>query len=372
MRATTRRVTTRATRRVVALTGALGVMALVASACVPPPAPPAPAPYLDQVYDVTVTPSDQPVEFGRAPAIDANYGGLLYPGTPLQRQDPRPPLDAEGRQRLRLWIADPGDTLSLRPAVIWVHGGGFAEGIDHMYPMTVEYAAEYAKRGYVGFSVEYRIDTTFVGSPGNLVPLCIWVQANQDPNDPLWVQRRAQCERNILAAQYDVQAAVRWVRHHAAELRVNPHRIAVGGGSAGAVTAANVGFRSDDVSPYVYFTGDQPSTAASKPQAVFGASGCAYLPGSIGPGDTPSAWIHSELDAAVPYSCIAGTVTEARAAGLVAELTSYCGNQSLHARDLYLAHRAETDAQWTAFLARELGIYSGMRPHSTDPACPGF
>jgi hypothetical protein len=79
-------------------------------------------------------------------------------------------------------------------------------------------------------------------------------------------------------------------------------------------------------------------------------------------------FIHSKFDPAVPYSCVATTVTTARSKGLVAELTSYC-DESLHAENLYAAHKAATDDQWTTFLARELHIYSGMRPPSADPVC---
>jgi hypothetical protein len=70
----------------------------------------------------------------------------------------------------------------------------------------------------------------------------------------------------------------------------------------------------------------------------------------------------------VPYSCIAQTVTAARAAGDVAELTSYC-TSSLHAQALYQPNLVATDRQWTTFLARELRIYSKLRPPSTDPVC---
>jgi dienelactone hydrolase len=194
------------------------------------------------------------------------------------------------------------------------------------------------------------------------------VQDNEDPNDPVWVQRRDQCQRNILAAQYDAQAAVRWIRQHAATYHIDPNRIAVGGFSAGAVTAANLAYRGDDVGSISYFGGDDRAVAASKVQAGFGASGCEYFPDSIGPGDAPTSWIHSEFDQAVPYSCVAQTVTPARAAGLVAELTSYC-NSSLHAENLYRPNQVATDQQWTTFLARELRIYSKLRPPSADPLC---
>jgi dienelactone hydrolase len=231
---------------------------------------------------------------------------------------------------------------------------------------------EYAQRGYVGVSVEYRIDTTLIGEQrGSQRPpsLCQWVQDNQDPSDPLWVQRYEQCRRNVMAAQHDVQGAVRWLRQHASTYGIDPNRIAVGGFSAGAVTAANLAFRSDDVGDVRYFTGDNLSSASSKVQAGFGASGCEYEPTSINRGDAPTSWIHSKFDPAVPYSCISQNVTAARAVSLVAELTSYC-NDRQHADVLYNAHKPATDAQWTTFLARELHIYSGMRPPSTDPVCP--
>ena len=49
------------------------------------------------------------------------------------------------------------------------------------------------------------------------------------------------------AAKDDTQAAVRWLRANAARYRIDPTRIAVGGGSAGAVTALLVGAFSEDV-----------------------------------------------------------------------------------------------------------------------------
>jgi acetyl esterase/lipase len=346
-----------------------GVVALVAIACAPP-APPAPAPYLDMVYDATVTPKAAPVTWGAAPNIDANYGGTLYAGTPLEQPDPRPPLDANGNQPLRLWVATPVNSTANRPAVVWLHGGGFAKGVDSMYGLANGSGRDYARRGYVGFSVEYRMDTTLVVPPGGSTPtsLCQWVQDHEDPDDPVWVQRSVECRRNVQAAQQDAQAAVRWIRAHAATYGVDPNKIAVGGFSAGAVTAANVAYRAEDVGANTYFSGDTRSVAASKVGAAFGASACEYDLTSIGTGDAPTSWIHAQFDQAVPYQCIANTVTAARAAGLVAELTSYCSSGQ-HAQALYDPNKAATDVQWTTFLARELHVYSGMRQPAADPPC---
>ncbi|MBI2709303.1 MAG: alpha/beta hydrolase fold domain-containing protein [Actinobacteria bacterium] len=246
-----------------------------------------------------------------------------------------------------------------------------------MYGLAASTGFEYAQRGYVGFSVEYRTDTTLVARyAGDPRPpsLCQWVQDNQSPGDPTWEARRLQCARNIVAAQRDALAAVRWIRANAARFGVDPAKIAVGGFSAGAVTALNVAYRSNDVGATRYFAGDDLSPIASRAQAALAASGCLYsFDGGpltdIGAGDAPISAIHSKGDPAVPYSCIAATVTTARAKGLVAELSSYC-TSSLHANKLYDATKQATDEQWTTFLARELPLYTGMRPPSTDPVCP--
>jgi acetyl esterase/lipase len=360
-------------RRIVLCAAAL---ALAALACVPPDPGPTGL-YLGAQPDIhpVVTPKSQPVTWGAAPAIDANYGGTLYAGTALETSDPRPALLPGGLEPLRLWVADPHNGLTNRPAIVWLHGGGFAVGIDSMWGLANDVGRAYAQRGYVGFSVEYRTDTTLIGTGARPPSLCQWVQDHQDPSDPLWVARAAQCRRNVLAAQQDAQGAVRWLRAHAADYGIDANRIAVGGFSAGAVTAVNLAYRSDTAGTTHYFSGDDVSVAKSKVQAALGASGCAYPEtfgdptlDYIGAGDAPISMIHSELDQAVPYACIANTVTTASAAGLVAELTSYC-NQGGHAMDLYDAHQTATDAQWTTFLARALHLYSGMRPPSTDPVC---
>jgi predicted esterase len=264
-----------------------------------------------------------------------------------------------------------------RPAIIWLHGGGFAVGIDSMYALANGTGKEYAQRGYVGFSVEYRTDTTLVGvetDAGRPPSLCQWVQDNENPGDPTWEARREQCKRNIIAAQHDIQGAVRWIRNHAAAYDVDATRIAVGGFSAGAVTSANLAYRSNDVGSIRYFNGDDLSVAESQVQAAIGASGCLYsVDGGplteVGAGDAPISFIHSKLDRAVPYECVVNTVTTARSKGFVAELTSYCTERG-HAAGLYALHKASTDEQWTTFLARQLNIYSGMRSPSADPVCP--
>ncbi len=360
-----------------ALTAVTVMVALTITAC----APPDPGPtglYRAAQTDIhpAVTPKASPVTWGSAPAIDANYGDTLYAGTAIEQQDPRPAVLAKGNEPLRLWVADPRDGRTNRPAILWFHGGGFAVGIDSMYGLANGTAKQYAQRGYVGFSVEYRTDTTLIGT-GTATQrppsLCQWVQDNVDPSSPLWLDRAAQCERNIRAAQADALASVRWVRAHAAEYGIDPNKIAIGGFSAGAVLSYLAAHEHETVGTNSYFSGDDRSVEQSRIQAGIGASGCIPTadfgpPTTTGPGDAPTSMIASRFDGAVDYSCTANTVTTARSNGLVAELTSYC-NESGHAAELYAQHKAVTDDQWTTFLIRHLGLYSGARPPSSEPVC---
>lgn len=354
-----------------AVAATLAALVPLASGCAPtPPGGPAQL-YLDQMPDISpvVTPQDDPIYWGAAPNIDPNFGGVLYAGTPQPQQDPRPALDANGNQRLRMWMADPNDGRTNRPAIIWIHGGGFAAGIDSMWGLASGTGYEYAKRGYVGFSLEYRINTTLVGTKA----LCQWVQDNADPEDPLWLSRYDTCKNNIQSATRDALAAVRFLRANAATYGIDPDRIAVAGFSAGAVTSVGTAYRSDDTGSVSYFVGDDPG-ANSEPQAVLGASGCLFpydplggLP-EIGSGDAPISQIASRYDQAVDYSCTANTTSTARAAGLVAELTSYC-TSNLHAAKLYEPNKVATDQQWTTFLARWLDLRDDVRGPTAEALC---
>lgn len=91
--------------------------------------------------------------------------------------------------------AAPGETL---PGVVFIHGGGFYQGSPAAYaPMAMQLAA----RGYVTANIEYRLAG----------------------------------EALFPAAIEDCKAAVRWLRAHASDYRLDPDRIGCVGGSAGGV-----------------------------------------------------------------------------------------------------------------------------------------
>jgi acetyl esterase/lipase len=231
-----------------------------------------------------------------------------------------------------------GDQFRQRPVLVWIHGGGFKSGSK---AATSDVALAYARRGYVTLSINYRLD------PGNR---CQDLQDGVITDPDEYARELARCQRAILAAQHDTQAAVRWARGHVSLLGIDTGRIAVGGFSAGAVTAVDVAQRSEDpgdVGDYDQY----PSTVA----AGLAASGCNYDPPSIGAGDAPIFLLASELDQAVPFTCVRNTEQRTRDAGLVVDTRYYYG-ESTHAMSLYLKYQADVDADWTAFLLDQLDI----------------
>ncbi len=112
------------------------------------------------------------------------------------------------------------DTLTTRPAIIWIHGGGFFSGDkEDMSSM----AQEFAKKGYVTASINYRL-----------------VNPNQISSIP--VPSQISSTPAIINAQTDAQAAVRWLRANATNFKINPDKIFVAGSSAGAITALLVAY----------------------------------------------------------------------------------------------------------------------------------
>lgn len=100
----------------------------------------------------------------------------------------------------------PSASAPSRPAIVFVHGGGFVHGDKREFAQA---AGAAARQGFVGFSINYRLIS---------------------PGFPLELR--------------DVRSAIAWVRQHARRYGVDPARIAVWGGSAGAnlaVEAAMIG-----------------------------------------------------------------------------------------------------------------------------------
>jgi len=239
--------TLRPTRAGAAIAAVLGATVL-AGCTLPAPEGQAPLRYRDEVFSAVNATTD--LTYGRAPDLQGN------------------PVD------LKLDLYQPaGDTVAKRPAYVWVHGGGFSHGDKSS---GAGMASFFARLGYVAVSINYRL----LAPPG--------CAGHLDPS--------AECRAAAIEAQHDAQAAVRWLRRNAATYRIDTDRIAMGGGSAGAITSLLVGWRPEDPGS----SGNPGFSSAIR--AAVSVSGGTPDESPITAGDAPALFIHGTEDRAVFYS----------------------------------------------------------------------
>ena len=194
------------------------------------------------------------VEVAKISALAAAAYGrphMTLPPTPVFRLSDVPFLGAGRKEKLDLYFPS-GDFRSNRPAVVFIHGGGFTGGDKAEY-RSASVSADLCRAGYVVVS-------------------CNYVLGPKDKSG-VWPQNIADC-RN----------AVRWVRAHAKELGVNPDKIAVAGGSAGGYLALMVGLSDDKTGP----GGDPSAKHSAKVSAVIDMYGVVSF-AKRGKGEVPGA-----------------------------------------------------------------------------------
>lgn len=111
---------------------------------------------------------------------------------------------------LKLHLFLPETVHGQRAAMLFLHGGRFIQGHPAQFFPHCRY---FASRGMVAASATYRL-----------------------------LGKNASSVRDCFA---DSQAAIGWLRAHAAQLSINPSQVVVGGGSAGANLAANAAMRAE-------------------------------------------------------------------------------------------------------------------------------
>lgn len=126
----------------------------------------------------------------------------------------------DGNDKWKVDLAMPKDPDSQpRPALVFVHGGGWRSG-DKSGGQWRNLPLEYASKGYVCISVNYRLTDEAV------FPACV----------------------------EDVKCAVRWLRSNAKKYNVDPKRLGAYGNSAGAHLVSMLGL----VGPAAKLEGDGP------------------------------------------------------------------------------------------------------------------
>ncbi|HNR30405.1 MAG TPA: alpha/beta hydrolase [Candidatus Hydrogenedentes bacterium] len=102
---------------------------------------------------------------------------------------------------LTLFLPEVDDAAARRPCVVLIHGGAWVSGTRHQLRW---YGRRLAEEGYVAAAISYR------KLPRHRFPACV----------------------------HDAKSAVRWLRLHADDYRIDPDRIAALGNSAGGHLAA--------------------------------------------------------------------------------------------------------------------------------------
>jgi para-nitrobenzyl esterase len=220
--------------------------------------------YRDEVFSSVTTISD--LQYGSAPDL------------------------ANNPVALKLDLYEPtGDIATRRPAVIWVHGGGYSSGDKTLGPSAI-LSEKFAKLGYVAVSINYRLlAPTRCDAGGGVSPACFSA---------------------AVEAVHDGQAAVRWLRANAAAYRIDPDRIGIGGESAGAITATGVGLSADR--PGDSGSPGYPSNVDAWVSISGGVPGGIFVDSS----DAPGFLFSGTADKTVPYQWSVETASAMENAGV--------------------------------------------------------
>lgn len=201
------------------------------------------------------------------------------------------------------------------PAVILVHGGGWTAGDKSGGPKKALIAPmqePLERAGFAWFSINYRL------APAHRYPACI----------------------------EDVETAIRWVKAHAKEYRLDPKRIALSGESAGGHLVALAAVRADDrtrlaaVVPFygVFDLATRVTPGAALPAnyvALFGREKAdeptlAFLRNAsaeahVKAGLPPFLLVHGNADERVPYAQSISFQARLRAVGVPCDLITIEG-----------------------------------------------
>ena len=186
------------------------------------------------------------------------------------------------------------------PVLLWIHGGGWITG-SRVWTVDPRFHERMVARGYAVADVDYRLAL----------------------------------EATYPAQQTDIDAAVRWLRHHAAALRIDPARFAALGESAGGQLAAIAGLTGTGdtaIQAVVVWYGPADLTGSrdpfTSPALLLGGppaerSAFARFASplhNVHPGAPPFLLVHGTADETVPFAEAAAFADALRAQGTRCDL----------------------------------------------------
>lgn len=133
----------------------------------------------------------------------------------------------QGPLKIHLYFPKGWKASDRRPAIVFFFGGGFRRGSTRQFAPAARYLAS---RGMVAASADYRVSSRQGTTPDKSIE--------------------------------DAKSAVRWMRANARRLGLDPHRLAAGGGSAGATCAAFAAYNT------TYEPRDEDTSISEVPDAL--------------------------------------------------------------------------------------------------------
>jgi dienelactone hydrolase len=231
---------------------------------------------LDSLYDVKETVD---VEYARANGFWSSYPDEDKPFSAIYTER-LPQLADTNVIPLCMDIYEPEDhSDAMRPLIVLIHGGAFYNG-DKQDETYVKWCRHYASLGYVAVSVNYRMGFL----PYKNAIDCAGYRATQDVN-----------------------AAIRYLLHHADTYRINPDWIFTWGTSAGGITALNVAFMKDGNRPKSVLQEGKIAklnpkfTETFKIKAVANMWGTVHDTNILANSRIPVISFHGDADGIVPY-----------------------------------------------------------------------
>lgn len=207
---------------------------------------------------------------------------------------------------LKLDVYKPANDAGKRPAIMLIHGGGFVGG-SRTDPNIVNLARYFSSRGWVAFSITYRLNDDDGTVPAE------WVSFAQSKLPPSEYQKLFK----TYPAIRDAKAALRWIMANADQYKIDKNYITVGGGSAGAVSTVTLGISEpQDYTNEIPLSSDPTISTIYKEQPYqihtildFWGSGAGidllkeiYGVDRYGKNDAPIFIAHGTNDTTVPFS----------------------------------------------------------------------
>jgi hypothetical protein len=218
---------------------------------------------------------------------------------------------------LKMDIYQPaGDTASIRPLIIFCHGGSFIVGTK-TDPDQVTLATRFARRGYVTASINYRLG---IGFPIN----------------------ETNAKRAVWRACQDLKAAVRYFRKDAATnnlYKIDPNNIFAGGFSAGGFMVVHTAYldSANEIPPQIDTTtlggleGNSGNPGyPSNVKAIINLAGAIGDTNWIKPGDEPCVSLQGNNDNTVPYCCDIICIPACNQGGF--QIMTVCGSGMINRR----------------------------------------